>query len=600
MSEKERIVSHSSAEVDAEVPRHKCCWVALLSLCLLTVNTIVCMHLARRLAYVEGQLAKQGVSSEKTSTDGSLGYHADLEMSDEAKVQPATVKGSRMKDHGLYSGAAWPPSLREFEHQNRKSRSPRDGDECNSNPCQNYGTCIEAEEHYICHCSRGWVGVHCETNEKLSSMELTSHDWAHIQSVSDSQIRTQTVKQEATVLTKHWEQFEPSEKFRFNSGILTVLEEGDYYVYSQVFYDNGRLSCAIVIHSVMVVKDDQDNPYRFLTCSKRMTAEFSLNTCFTAGVIHLSPNNSVYLHMPRAHCGIELDHDATFFGVIKLSNTRGQPNKSLVHGEKSSSDKDECNSNPCQNNGTCIDGVEHYICLCALGWVGVHCEIQEKLSSMERTSRDWAHIKAAADSTGDTHTVKQHETVLTKHWEQFEASEEFRFNSGVLTVLKEGDYYVYSQVYYRYNNKQLKSISHSVMVVQNDKGNPFRFLTCWKYMEEVVPWNTCFTAGVIHLLPNNSVYLHMPCDGCVIGLHKDATFFGVMKLPNTTSSDMKVHGEKSSSDNVKDDPPTVVHRVQSTKSNFERLMRNNFVTILNELPNGDRYRITSRGKIVLK
>ncbi|XP_035661701.1 uncharacterized protein LOC118405955 [Branchiostoma floridae] len=71
------------------------------------------------------------------------------------------------------------------------------------------------------------------------------------------------------------------------------------------------------------------------------------------------------------------------------------------------------------------------------------------------------------------------------------------------------------------------------MVVKDDKDNPYRFLTCWKYMEETTPWKTCFTAGVIHLSPNNSVYLHMPCDGCVIKLDHDATFFGVMKLSNT-------------------------------------------------------------------
>ncbi|CAH1248843.1 DMBT1 [Branchiostoma lanceolatum] len=176
-------------------------------------------------------------------------------------------------------------------------------------------------------------------------------------------------------------------------------------------------------------------------------------------------------------------------------------------------DLDECYSNPCQNNGTCIDGGEHYICQCGRGWVGVHCEIREKLSSMEVTSFNWAHIEAASDSQSDTHTVKRDDTVLTKQWEQFEPSDKFRFNSGILTVLEEGDYYVYSQVYYRYNSKKSPVVSHSVMVVKTDKDNPYRFLTCWKYMEETYPSNTCFTAGFIHLFSNNSVYLHMRCDG---------------------------------------------------------------------------------------
>ncbi|XP_066279325.1 uncharacterized protein [Branchiostoma lanceolatum] len=173
--------------------------------------------------------------------------------------------------------------------------------------------------------------------------------------------------------------------------------------------------------------------------------------------------------------------------------------------------ENECNSNPCQNSGTCIDGVDHYVCRCGLGWVGVHCEIH---------------------STGETHTVKRSDTVLTKHWGQFEPSNKFRFYNGILTVLEEGDYYIYSQVYYLYNNKKSAVTSHSVMVVEDDGGNPYRFLTCWKYMEQTVPWKTCYTAGVIHLLSHSSVYLNMPCDGCVIKLDHDATFFGIMKLSN--------------------------------------------------------------------
>ncbi|XP_066264590.1 neurotrypsin-like [Branchiostoma lanceolatum] len=58
-----------------------------------------------------------------------------------------------------------------------------------------------------------------------------------------------------------------------------------------------------------------------------------------------------------------------------------------------------CDSNPCQNKGICIDDLDHYICHCGRGWVGVYCEIKENLSSMEVTSRDWAHIEAASGET---------------------------------------------------------------------------------------------------------------------------------------------------------------------------------------------------------
>lgn len=40
-------------------------------------------------------------------------------------------------------------------------------------------------------------------------------------------------------------------------------------------------------------------------------------------------------------------------------------------------DINDCESNPCENGGTCIDKVSVYKCICADGWEGDHCEISE-------------------------------------------------------------------------------------------------------------------------------------------------------------------------------------------------------------------------------
>ena len=36
---------------------------------------------------------------------------------------------------------------------------------------------------------------------------------------------------------------------------------------------------------------------------------------------------------------------------------------------------DECASSPCQNGGTCRDLVNGFMCDCADGYEGMHCEI---------------------------------------------------------------------------------------------------------------------------------------------------------------------------------------------------------------------------------
>ena len=44
-------------------------------------------------------------------------------------------------------------------------------------------------------------------------------------------------------------------------------------------------------------------------------------------------------------------------------------------------DIDDCQPQPCQNNGTCHDLVNDYRCECLVGFNGTNCENSKKISS---------------------------------------------------------------------------------------------------------------------------------------------------------------------------------------------------------------------------
>lgn len=37
-----------------------------------------------------------------------------------------------------------------------------------------------------------------------------------------------------------------------------------------------------------------------------------------------------------------------------------------------------CSNNPCENDGTCIDGPSGFLCACKLGYSGSRCQIRQK------------------------------------------------------------------------------------------------------------------------------------------------------------------------------------------------------------------------------
>lgn len=58
-----------------------------------------------------------------------------------------------------------------------------------------------------------------------------------------------------------------------------------------------------------------------------------------------------------------------------------------IPGELCEEDFNECDSNPCQNNGTCTDITNGYTCTCPAGYSGVHCEIDVAVCNATNETR---------------------------------------------------------------------------------------------------------------------------------------------------------------------------------------------------------------------
>ena len=56
------------------------------------------------------------------------------------------------------------------------------------------------------------------------------------------------------------------------------------------------------------------------------------------------------------------------------------------------SEVNECNSNPCMNGSTCVDGINGYNCTCAAGYTGDRCET----GRFERVSNACRNIKTVS------------------------------------------------------------------------------------------------------------------------------------------------------------------------------------------------------------
>ncbi|KAF4073454.1 hypothetical protein AMELA_G00258980 [Ameiurus melas] len=99
-------------------------------------------------------------------------------------------------------------------------------------------------------------------------------------------------------------------KMHSRSGELEVLQDGMYFIYSQVYFLNFT---DIASYEVMIDKDP------FLRCTRSIeTGQRKFNTCYTAGVCWLRARQRISIRMVYDDTSISMTNHTTFLGSIRL------------------------------------------------------------------------------------------------------------------------------------------------------------------------------------------------------------------------------------------------------------------------------------------
>ncbi|KAM7407254.1 hypothetical protein PAMA_003130 [Pampus argenteus] len=101
---------------------------------------------------------------------------------------------------------------------------------------------------------------------------------------------------------------------------ILVREEGFYFVYSQVYYEDSTFAMGhVVIRRKRHVVGDEPQYVTLFRCIQNMNPIYPYNTCYTGGIVKLEVEDNLELLIPRSTANVSLDGDATFLGAVKLA-----------------------------------------------------------------------------------------------------------------------------------------------------------------------------------------------------------------------------------------------------------------------------------------
>ncbi|XP_026870028.2 protein jagged-1b [Electrophorus electricus] len=188
--------------------------------------------------------------------------------------------------------------------------------DCESNPCQNGGTCIDKVNVYQCICADGWEGTHCEINIDDCRLNPCLNKGTCQDLVNDFYCECRNGWKGKTC---HSRDSQCDEATCNNGG--TCHDEGDIF----------KCRCS--------------PGWEGATCNIAKNSSCLPNPCENGGT-----------------CVVRGD---SFTCVCKEG----------WEGATCSQNTNDCNPHPCYNSGTCVDGENWYRCECAPGFAGPDCRI---------------------------------------------------------------------------------------------------------------------------------------------------------------------------------------------------------------------------------
>ncbi|KAK2535280.1 Crb2 [Columba livia] len=249
-----------------------------------------------------------------------------------------------------------------------------DINECASRPCQNNGTCLNEMDHYVCKCVPGYTGVNCDTeidecdsdpcqngalcNDHVGFYTCTcAPGFRGIQCEVDiNECESQPCQHNGTCLDliNSYGCDCSDTGFEGEHCELDILECASAPCLNGATCEEGikHYSCACW------------PGYAGQHCEKDVD-ECATNPCHNGGVCFERSNPAYYGTRPDFPSNFSYSQAAGFLCWCQPGFT----------GETCFMNIDECESQPCQNGGLCVDRVDGFLCHCLPGYSGVECAV---------------------------------------------------------------------------------------------------------------------------------------------------------------------------------------------------------------------------------